>query len=206
MSNPFNCGIVGLVFTGSQNLEQAVANKILFTRILADHIHMEFNQEGDYFSVSYSITEDCFSCYEIERVFAGFLNWICHFVGKKVYPEKMFFQCSGKSTIEQYKKHFQCPITFNHQDNIICFRQDLLSTINQKYNDYLYQFLMQHAQNMMANIQSCTLFINKVRSLIASRLPTGNFSKCRDCCGTQNERQYARPKAATGRPELQDCS
>ena len=176
MSNPFNRGIVGLVFAGSRNLEQAITNKIRFVRILADHIHMEFSQQDDYFSVNYSITEDCFSCYEIERVFAGFLNWIRHFVGKEVYPAQMFFQCSEKASIEQYKKHFQCPLTFNHRDNIICFPLELLSVTNQKHNDYLYRLLIKHAQNMLTNIQSNHLFVNKVRSLIASRLSTGDFS------------------------------
>lgn len=57
-SDPYNRGIiVGLIFTASANLEQAVTNKIRYTKILADHISLQFDKSGDEFSITYSILE-----------------------------------------------------------------------------------------------------------------------------------------------------
>lgn len=56
-SDPYNRGIVGLIFTASANLEQAVGDKIRYTKILADHISLKFEKNGDEFSITYSILE-----------------------------------------------------------------------------------------------------------------------------------------------------
>lgn len=175
-SDPYNRGIVGLIFTASANLEQAVTNKIRYTKILADHISLPFDKNGDEFSITYSILEGYFNSYEIERVFAGFLNWVRTFVGKKVNPIRLGFQYCEPDHSEAYKKHFQCPMLFDQPRNTITLPIEILSHENLQHNDYLYNILKEHAEAVLSKVDVEVKFEDVVRGMIAGRLCHGNFS------------------------------
>ncbi len=175
-SDPYNRGIVGLVFTASANLEEAVANKLRYTKILADHISLEFEKSQDTFSITYSILDGYFHSYEIERVFAGFLNWVRIFVGQKINPVRLSFQYAEPAHSDAYKKHFQCPMLFDQPTNTITLPINILGVENRKNNDYLYQILKEHAENVLSKVDVQVNFVDEVRGMIAGRLCHGNFS------------------------------
>jgi AraC-like DNA-binding protein len=175
-SDPYNRGIVGLVFTASANLEQAVSNKIRYTKILADHISLEFDKQDDEFAMTYSILEGYFHSYEIERVFAGFLNWVRTFIGQKINPVRLSFQYAQPSHFEAYKKHFQCPMLFDQPTNTITLPAHILGVENPKNNEYLYNILKEHAENVLSKVDIKANFVAEIGGMIAGRLCHGNFS------------------------------
>lgn len=175
-SDPYNRGIVGLIFTASANLERAVENKIRYTKILADHISLEFEKSGDEFSITYSILEGYFHSYEIERVFAGFLNWVRTFIGQKINPIRLGFQYTEPSHCDAYKKHFQCPMLFDQAKNTITLPLAILSHENSQHNEYLYNILKEHAEAVLSKVDVPVNFVDNVRGMIAGRLCHGNFS------------------------------
>lgn len=175
-SDPYNRGIVGLIFTASQNLEQAVGNKIRYTKILADHISLEFERNNDEFTITYSILEGYFHSYEIERVFAGFLNWVRSFIGQKINPIRLGFQYAEPGHADAYKKHFQCPLFFDQAKNTITLPADILKFENKQYNAYLYGVLKEHAESILSKVDIPVNFVDSVRDMIAGRLCHGNFS------------------------------
>jgi AraC-like DNA-binding protein len=175
-SNPSDRGIVGLVFLASRDLREAVQNKIGYTKILADHIDLEFTETSRCFDMNYSIMDGFFHRYEIERVFAGFFNWVRIFVGEKIYPVRLNFQYSEPASIALYKKYFNCPMFFDQPENSISFSKDLLSYKNKVYNDYLYGILQFRAESVLRSLDSHSDFLSDVRSTIAGRLSHGGFS------------------------------
>jgi AraC-like DNA-binding protein len=175
-SNPSNRGIVGLIFLASRDLASAVNNKIRYTKILADHIDLEFHETDDSFVITYSIMEGLFHPYEIERVFSGFFNWVRIFVGGKIYPLSLSFQYAQPSYYDYYKKYFQCPMLFNQSLNTIAFPKALLAHKNNTYNDYLYSILQLRAETVLTSLDKSPDFLEGVRSTIAGRLCHGNFS------------------------------
>lgn len=175
-SDPYNRGIVGLIFTASKDLRQAVDNKIRYTKILADHISLAFEKNGDEFTITYSILEGYFHRYEIERVFAGFLNWVRTFVGHKVVPVRLGFQYAEPCHVAAYKKHFQCPMLFDQAKNTITLPADILKHENKQHNDYLYGVLKEHAEAILSKVDVPVNFVDNVRDMIAGRLCHGNFS------------------------------
>lgn len=175
-SDPYNRGIVGLIFTASTHLEQAVGNKIRYTKILADHISLEFEKNADEFSITYSILEGYFHSYEIERVFAGFLNWVRAFIGQKINPIRLGFQYTEPAHADAYKKYFQCPMLFDQAKNTITLPTSILSHENPQHNDYLYNILKEHAEAVLSKVDVPVNFVNNVRGMIAGRLCHGNFS------------------------------
>lgn len=176
LSDPYNRGIVGLIFLASQDLEAAIANKIRYTKILADHISLEIRKTADQFSVTYSILEGFFHRYEIERVFAGFLNWIRIFVDRRINPIQLSFQYTKPQCIQIYEQYFQCPIFFDQPKNEIRLPADLLKTKNAKHNDYLYSILQTRAESVLSQLDRQIDFVASIRSTIAGRLCNGNFS------------------------------
>jgi AraC-like DNA-binding protein len=175
-SNPSNRGIVGLIFLASRDLQSAVQNKIRYTKILADHIHLDFNEVSDSFVLDYSMMEGFFHQYEIERVFSGFFNWVRIFADEKIHPTSLHFQYAEPASIAFYKKYFNCPMFFNQQKNSIAFSKDLLTHKNKAYNDYLYGILQFRAESVLSLLDDLSGFLGDVRSTIAGRLSHGNFS------------------------------
>ena len=180
-SNPSNRGIVGLVFLASADLASAVSNKVRYTKILADHIDLVYSETHDAFIIDYSIDDDYFHPYEIERVFSGFLNWVKIFLGRAVCPAYLHFQYAQPENVRKYDQYFQCPMTFGHERNQIAFSKELLSFKNAAYNDYLYGILQTRAEsllhqlNQLNQLQQEPEFLVSVRSTIAGRLCHGNF-------------------------------
>jgi len=174
-SNPHYRGIVGLSFACGRNLLIAVQNKIRYTSILADHISLEFTQQNDHFCMEYGILEEYFHVYEIERVFAGFLNWVRAFVGQNIYPFSLSFEYPEPSYVEVYNKYFNCPLSFNQPNNMIYFPACLLATENSEYNDYLYSVLKMRAENVLQKLDTTIDFVSGVRATIAGRLSQGSF-------------------------------
>lgn len=175
-SDPFNRGVVGLAFTASKNLQQAVDNKVRYTKILADHISLEFERNADEFSITYSIMEGYFNSYEIERVFSGFLNWIRVFVNQKVCPIRLDFQYAEPKHSDAYKKHFQCSIFFDQAKNTITLPAKILTHHNKSSNDYLYQLIIDHAESVLNKVGEKVSFVDEISSIIASRLCQRTFS------------------------------
>ncbi|MFT5421431.1 MAG: AraC-like DNA-binding protein [Candidatus Endobugula sp.] len=175
-SNPSDRGIVGLTFLASQDLRAAVQNKIRYTKILADHIHLEFSETGDSFVINYSIMEGFFHRYEIERVFSGFFNWVRIFVDEDIYPVSLHFQYAEPASIACYKKYFNCPMFFDEANNSIAFSKDLLIHKNKTYNDYPYGIFQYRAESVLSSLDNNSNFLSDVRSNIAGRLSRGNFS------------------------------
>ena len=175
-SNPYNRGIVGLVFSASQNLQQAIENKIRYTKILADHVNVEFQINSKLFSITYSILEGYFDRSEVERVLAGFLNWVRIFINARINPLYMTVQYSEPGEISEYRKNFQCRVLFDQLNNSITFPVEILSTVNRQYNEYLYQVLTAHAENILEKIDVKPSFHDEIRSMIAGRLTHGSFS------------------------------
>lgn len=175
-SNPSNRGIVGLVFLASRDLREAVQNKIRYTKILADHIDLKFTENSHCFVINYSIMEDFFHRYEIERVFSGFFNWVRIFVDEKIYPVSLSFQYSEPAHIARYKEYFNCPMLFDQPENSISFSKSLLSYKNKAYNNYLYGILQFRAESILNSLDDHSGFLSDVRSTIAGRLTHGNFS------------------------------
>lgn len=175
-SNPYLRGIVGLLFAASPNLQIAAQNKIKYTKILAEHVDLVLEEDDNYFALNYSIDEKYFHYYEIERVFSGFLSWVNHFVGEPIYPIKICCQFSPPKHVERYRSIFNCPIHFNHSANLIVFNKALYQVKNSQYNDYLYSILQARADKVLQELDTTIDFVNGVRSLIAGRLSSGNFS------------------------------
>lgn len=175
-SDPYSRGIVGLAFAASANLEEAISNKIRYTKILADHIDLGYEKGTDTFSINYSILEGYFHRNEIERVFAGFLNWVRVFVNNRVYPKRLSFQYAKPENVEAYEKHFQCPMTFDSPDNVIAFDIKLLDYQAKQYNEYLYSILKARADKILTTLDTNANFIENIKSMIAGRLSNGNFS------------------------------
>ncbi len=175
-SNPYLRGIVGLIFMGSLNLREAIHNKIKYTHILADHIFLELSESNDTFTVTYSILEGYFDCHEIERVFAGFLNWVRIFVGRNVFPVNVSFQYDNPDCYRVYQQYLGDNLLFGQQHNCITFNAKLLETQNPKFNDYLYSILNERADKMLQELSVHVDFLSSVRSTIAGRLCHGNFS------------------------------
>ena len=175
-SDPYNRGIVGLIFTASKDLQQAVDNKIRYTKILADHISLDFELIGDEFSITYSILEGYFHSYEIERVFAGFLNWVRTFIGQKICPVRLGFQYAEPEYVDSYKKHFQCPMMFDQNKNTITLPASILYQQNPQHNTYLYNVLHTHAESLLSKVDVPNSFADGIRGMIAGRLCHGNFS------------------------------
>jgi len=175
VSNPYNRGIVGLNFAASPDLEVAIINKIRFTKILADHINLEFYKTSTSFSVHYSILEGYFHRLEIERVFSGFLNWVRTFVNSKIYPTRLSFQYSSPESIDLYTKHFRCPMVFDEAVNSITFDIKLLASQNNQFNEYLYSILQSRAEDILSKLGCYPSFVKDVQSMIAGRLCNGNF-------------------------------
>lgn len=175
-SDPYNRGIVGLAFTASANLAQAVENKIRYTKILADHISLEFDQTADEFTITYSILDGYFHRYEIERVFAGFLNWVRTFLNQKINPIRLGFQYAEPKHSDAYRKHFACPLLFDQSKNTITLPAAILKHENKQHNSYLYGVLKEHADCILNKVDSPVEFIDNVRDMIAGRLCHGNFS------------------------------
>ncbi len=176
LSNPYNRGIVGLVFQTSPDLESAVLNKVRYTKILADHIALDFDASTEDFSVTYSILDNCFHRSEIERVFAGFLNWVRVFVDQKVIPERLSFQYAKPACVDIYQRYFQCPLFFDQPRNEILLPQALLKTRNPNYNDYLHGILRMRAESVLGELDRKTDLISDVRNAMAARLCKGQFS------------------------------
>ena len=174
-SNPHNRGIVGLVFSASHNLEAAVENKVQYTKILADHIHLHWEKDNDEFSMCYSILDGFFHPYEIERVFAGFYNWVKTYLNKKIFPTRVCLQFAKPAHARFYEHHFQCPVFFDQPQNVIAFSSDLLGHVNPAFNDYLYQILKARADAVLEKLDNRIDFVNGVKSMIAGRLCHGNF-------------------------------
>jgi len=175
-SDPYNRGIVGLTFAASPNLEVAILNKVRYTKILADHITLEFIKNGDEFSIDYSILDGFFHRYEIERVFAGFLNWVRVFTKQEINPVGLYFQYGEPNQLVEYERHFQCPLVFDQPGNRLVFDACLLKEENPAHNDYLYNILRARAESVMVNLGSHRSFIDGLRNLIAGRLNQGCFS------------------------------
>ncbi|HBR98512.1 MAG TPA: hypothetical protein DD979_14215 [Gammaproteobacteria bacterium] len=178
-SRPNNRGIVGLVFAASRDLETAVGNKIRYSKILADHISLELVKSQNEFSISYSILGGLFHRYEIERVFAGFFNWVRIFVGQNIAPTRLLLQYSEPDNTDAYAQHFPCPVLFDQAQNTITFSNDIWHCQNPQYNDYLYSILQSRAEEILGRLNTQADFISSVHNTIASRLCTGNF-KARD--------------------------
>ena len=181
-SDPYNRGIVGLIFSASPDLKTALANKIKYTKILAEHISLNLKEDHDYFTLHYSINDEYFHCYEIERVFSGFLNWVRHFVGEEIYPVQISCQFSKPGHIEQYQKLFNCPIHFDQTENLIVFNKALYNICNSQFNKYLYSILQARADKVLEKLDNNIDFINGIRSLIAGRLSKGNFTADNIAC------------------------
>lgn len=175
-SDPYNRGIVGLVFQASRDLKSAVVNKIRYSKILADHVTLSFSDVGSEFSVTYSIQENYFHRYEIERVFAGFLNWVSVYVDKKISPERLQFQFPKPDCHHFYEQYFRCPMLFDQLENKIILPQWLLDVRNPKYNDYLYGILVARAEAVLSKLDRKVDFVSSIKSAIAGRLNHGNFS------------------------------
>ena len=175
-SNPNNRGIVGLAFLANRDLRTAVQTKIRYTKILADHIYLEFSETSDSFIINYSIMEGFFHRYEIERVFSGFFNWVRIFVGEKIHPISLHFQYAEPASITYYKEYFNCPMFFDQSKNSITFSKHLLDHKNKAYNDYLYGILQSRAESVLSSLGSHSNFLKDVRSTMMGRLSHGNFS------------------------------
>jgi len=175
-SNPYLRGIVGLTFAASPSLKTAIDNKIKYTRILADHIFLEFTQSDDTFSMTYSILEGYFHRHEIERVFSGFLNWVRMFVGSSVLPVNVSFQYEKPASYKVYQQCFGDNLSFDQSHNRITFDSTLLQHKNTKFNEYLYSILCARADNMLQELGMQVDFLTSVRSTIAGRLCHGDFA------------------------------
>jgi AraC-like DNA-binding protein len=175
-SNPSDRGIVGLAFLASRDLRTAVQNKIRYTKILADHIHLEFTETSHSFVINYSIIEGSYHRYEIERVFSGFFNWVRIFVDEKIYPLSLHFQYAEPDSIVYYKEYFNCPMFFGQSKNSISFSKKILAYKNKAYNDYLYGILQFRAESVLNALDNLSGFLSDVRSTMAGRLRHGNFS------------------------------
>lgn len=184
-SNPYHRGIVGLVFAASPTLRAAIDNKINYTRILADHISLELAVSDHEFSVTYSILDGYFHHYEIERVFAGFLNWIRIFVGQTVYPSSVYVQHAKPRYDEVYHSIFGEQVQFDQPFNRIVFDAALLDHQNLAFNDYLYSILCARADKMLSSLGQQGDFSDSVRSTIAGRLCHGSFTAA-DIANTHN--------------------
>lgn len=175
-SDPFSRGIVGLAFSASPTLDEAVANKIRYTKILADHILLGLEKTDTTFTMDYSILDGYFHQLEIERVFAGFLNWVRTFVNRKVNPIRLSFQYSAPQSLQIYEKYFQCPMEFDQPRNLICLDAELLKIKNASFNEYLYSILKTRADSVLSSLDSRSNFLDDVQTMIAGRLSHGNFS------------------------------
>lgn len=176
LSNPRNCGIVGLVFQTSPSLEAAVLNKVRYSKILADHIALDIDTSATELSITYSMLDSCFHRSEIERVFAGFLSWVRVFVDRKVAPERLSFQYAKPAHIDIYQRHFQCPLSFDQPRNEIILPKGLLEVENPNYNEYLHGILQMRAESVLGQLDRKSDLIADVRSTMAARLCKGQFS------------------------------
>ncbi|MGH1543156.1 MAG: AraC family transcriptional regulator [Arenicella sp.] len=175
-SNPYQRGIVGLIFAASPDLKTAFDNKVKYTRILADHISLELDNSKDSVSLTYSILEGYFHRYEIERVFSGFLNWVRTFVGSRIFPIEVAFQYEKTASYKLYQRHFGNNIAFDQPKNCIAYSAELLEYKNPKFNEYLYSILCARGDEMLLQLDSQVDFVASVRSTIAGRLCHGDFS------------------------------
>jgi AraC-like DNA-binding protein len=85
------------------------------------------------------------------------------------------FQHTNAGFENLYQNFFKIPVWFNQEENSIIFRKDVLSQINAGH-PYLKDILIQHAEQLLKDLDISKEFCGAVRKIISENLHTGDVN------------------------------
>lgn len=176
---PNSYSVLGYISMNCQTLGEAISKIQTFEKLVGDMGHTSFEQEGDYFKISWSCVyqNPLVSRHMIDNCLASWLNFAHYLANKKTAPLKVYFKRNTPPKTQQleYEKLFDCPVLFKQKTNSIFFEKRLLNYPLKRANKQLLTTLESHANQQLESLNSQKDIVVYTQHLISQKLSTGLY-------------------------------
>ena len=168
---PSSYGVLGYIAMNSANLKETLIQAPLYEKIVGDMGTTTFSMKGDQASVHWkcNFTHPLVRRHVTENIIASWTQY-ARWVGQtEENPTQIHFQHnapSNKTLLAEYDAIFHCEICFDQPHNAIIFSEKLLEYPVQQANEQLLNILLNHATQILQEIDKDQAFVYKVKNLL----------------------------------------
>lgn len=176
---PGSYSVLGYISMNCENLGQAITKIQPFEKLVGDMGTTTFEALGEQVKISWhcQFTDKKVKRHMIDNCLASWITFARYLVSQSSKPSEVHLTRKQPSLSEQtqYQKVFQCPISYNQNENAIIFDKALLTLPLNKGDQQLLSTLENHAEALISNLEQESSLATQLQIMISQALKDGNF-------------------------------
>jgi AraC-like DNA-binding protein len=172
LSTPGNLSLLGYILMNSPTL-QAVLNKYLvYEKILCDFVQCESCTSGDTVKFVYTIEDSSFKNQRhlIDSIMSTMVTSIRQLTGMNMQFKEVRFRYKAPDSLGEYRRIFNCPLSFQENENAVLFEKKLLNLPILFPDPKLLQYFEQQAQEVLRKLDSGKPYTGKANRIMMKLL------------------------------------
>lgn len=167
-------GVCGFIFKNCENLEELTYQFIRYQKLLHSISHYEFLKKQGV--LKHSIKYPEFKKYtqlSTELGFSSIVHTIRNLTNKEKFFHELHFSYPQPQYVQEYKEIFRAPLRFNQKENAIFFKPEQFNTPIPQSQPYIKEVLINHANELLYQLETGGYFKNTVQKLVIENLSKG---------------------------------
>lgn len=171
-------GLVGHVMKSSATFRESGMQLVRYSRLMCEMAYWEMEDVKDQY-VAYRhhcSRPEFYSLFGIESSVAASIGVMRQLLGDPSFkPVEIHFQYSAPSYVAKYEEVFQCPLKFDQEETQICIPCESADLPISTAEPYVQGILLQHAEQLMKELEGDERLQDRVQRFIAEHLATGSL-------------------------------
>ncbi len=173
-TDPKSLGIFGNIVMNCRTITAMIDCLTRYYKIARELTRISTREDNDHFLIAFDVeAPKDIKHYINEKFFATSICFFRNFTRADANPEEVRFQHSQPDYMDEYRRIFQCPVVFNHHENVVCLKKKYLEIEYSHHNPDIKEILSKHADTLLERQTVGASFQAQIRNIIIEFLHEG---------------------------------
>jgi AraC-like DNA-binding protein len=172
-----NMGACGFIFKNCKNLEEVTHQFLRYQKLLYAVSDFTATHTKHTVIIAHAIRMPLYQRYNrilVELAFSAMITAIQALIGKEISIRELRFTHKKPDYVGVYQEIFKAPLRFNQKADMVVLDKGQLDVLILDSHIYIKDTLIQHANDLLTEVESDAQFKDEVKGLVLANLHKGN--------------------------------
>ncbi|NNF99360.1 MAG: helix-turn-helix domain-containing protein [Desulfobacteraceae bacterium] len=171
-------GVCGHIFRNCEDIKEVIDQFFRYQKLLYGVSGFKITNIKTIYYIEHSLKIPAYNEYNrivVELAFSSMITILRELVQKELTPLEILLSYRKPKYTEVYRKILSSPMKFNQEKDIIVFSEEQLATAIPRHQSYIKYIMIEHANDLMKELDEWAGFKNEVTKMAIEHLPKGHF-------------------------------